>query len=408
MKDRIVKMLVAAAVVLLISWIAFHTSFEDTQIKVPLSGEALRNPFYGAIRFSEALGVEASWERVFSEPRSDAVIVLSSWNWDMSRPRRERIEHWVEGGGRLIVDDSVIGGAREFEHWSGVSELEVPREKTSKFHDGDADPKNDDEKDAEGDHDNGQHDSNGESFVEKLLPRQCAALTEDSTHRLIHVCGVNYSRALTSSRKILWALRDGRRIHALRTAVGLGSVTVINAAPFHFSDFLDGDHPLLFATMAQLHHGDLVLFLTEEDHASLLSLMWRFGAPAVLLLLACVALALWRAGPRFGPAAARAVSARRSLAEQIRGTGRFALRFGGGQALHAAAVRALRDAAIRRFPGYDDMSSEARVAALAKASGIDAEELAPMLNRSGARSTHELRNAIAMLETARRALLISK
>ncbi len=157
--------------------------------------------------------------------------------------------------------------------------------------------------------------------------------------------------------------------------------------------------------MAQLRHGDLVLFLTEEDHASLPSLMWRFGAPAVLLLLACAALALWRAGPRFGPPAARAVTARRSLAEQIRGTGQFALRFGGGNALHAAAARALRDAAIRRFPGYDHMSSEERVAALAKASGINAEDLGPVLNRSGARSTHELRNAIAILETARRSLL---
>lgn len=389
---RVFKILVAAVAVLLISWIAFHTSFEDTQVPAPLGGEALRNPFYGAIRFSEALGAEASWERVFSEPRSDAVIMLSSWNWSMSRPRRERIEHWVEGGGRLIVDDSLIGGAREFELWSGVSELEDPHEKKSEFHE--------DGTDEDQDQSHDQQDSDGKSFIEKLLPKDCDALTEDTTHRHIQVCGVNQSRSLTTTRKIQWALRDGRKIHALRTAVGLGSVTVINGSPFHFRNFLYGDHPLLFATMAQLHHGDLVLFLTEEDHASLLSLVWRFGAPAVLLLLTCVLLMLWRATPRFGPPAARAPSARRSLAEQIRGTGRFALRFGGGEALHAAAARALSDAAIRKFPGYDRMSAEERVAVLAKASGMNAEELAPMLNRSGARSYHELRYAIAVLETA--------
>ena len=86
-----------------------------------------------------------------------------------------------------------------------------------------------------------------------------------------------------------------------------------------------------------------------------MSLTWRFGAPAVLLLLAAVALGLWRSGTRFGPRVAVTQTARRSLAEQIRGTGQFALRFGGGEALHAATLRALRDAAIRRVPSYDAM-----------------------------------------------------
>jgi hypothetical protein len=211
-------------------------------------------------------------------------------------------------------------------------------------------------------------------------------------------------QSLTSSRKILWALRDGEKIHAVRTAVGRGSVTVINAQPFRFRAFLAGDHPKLFATMAQLHHDDLVLFLTEEDHANLLSLMWRFGAPAVLLTVACIVLVLWRSGPRFGPQVAATTSARRSLAEQIRGTGLFALRFGSGKALHAAAVRALRDAAIRKFPRFDRMSSEERVAALSTASGISAQELGPALNHIGVRSPHELRQAIAVLEAARRRL----
>jgi hypothetical protein len=241
-----------------------------------------------------------------------------------------------------------------------------------------------------------------------LLNQECTNLTEDGSRREISVCGVSSVRSLTSSRKILWALRDGEKIHAIRTAVGRGSVTVVNATPFRFRQFLEGNHPLLFATMAQLHHADLVLFFTEENHASLLNLMWRFGAPAVLLIAACILLLIWRSMPRFGPPVASTETARRSLAEQIRGTGRFALRFGNGKALHAASVRALRDAAIRRFPAFDRMSSFERVEALAKASGISADDLGPALNHIGVRSTHELRNAIAVLETARRRLLTKK
>jgi hypothetical protein len=150
------------------------------------------------------------------------------------------------------------------------------------------------------------------------------------------------------------------------------------------------------------------MFLTEEDQESLLSLLFRFGMPAVLLLLAGVGLALWRTAPRFGPRTAPTESARRSLAEQIRGTGRFALRFGAGAALHKATVRALRDAAIHRFPGFDHMSASERVAALGKIPGIDADELGPAMHFSGARNAHELRHTIAVLESARRQLLSLK
>jgi hypothetical protein len=365
-------------------------------VPTPLRGEAARNPFYAAIRLSEELGIEAEWERVFTAPPGDSVLMLSSWNWTLSRARRERIEDWVEAGGRLVVDNSLVGGFEEFERWSGVTEVEAIEE---------------DEEEEEEDSDRLVEDESepvpDDSIVAQFIPKACSALTEDGSKRALEICGIDPSRSLSSSRKLLWALRDGDKIQALRTAVGRGSVTVINATPFRFRNFLDGDHPRLFVTMAQLRHGDAVLFLTEDDRASLLALVWRFGAPVVLLLFAAVGFALWRAGARFGPRIASTESARRSLAEQIRGTGQFALRFGGGESLHAATLRALRDAAVRRFPGYDQMSSEARVAAISKVSGISADELAPAMNFSGARSSHELRDVVTVLESARRNLLFS-
>jgi hypothetical protein len=427
--------------VLFIVWIVSHTRFENIEVPTRLKGEAARNPFYGAIRFSEELGAEASWERVFATPRNDAVIVLNSWNWNLSRTRRERIEHWVEAGGRLIIDNSLIGESDEFESWSGIGELKAKRKKST-FRDGTRDEQADEDEDEtdvddetveeapaddaetaetaepaesettddfDAEEESEEADApDDDSFLGQLLPKDCPALTEDVSKRQIKVCNVSHYRSLTSSRKILWALRDGDKIQALRTAVGRGSVTVINATPFRFRGFLLGDHPLLFATMTQLHHDDLVLFLTEEEHASLISLMWRFGAPAVLLMVACIVLGIWRSTSRFGPPVAATLSARRSLAEQIRGTGLFALRFGSGKALHAASLRALRDAAVRKFPRYDRMSSQERVDTVARASGVNGEDLRQAMNHIGVRSSHELRQAIAVLETARRRLLQKK
>jgi hypothetical protein len=54
------------------------------------------------------------------------------------------------------------------------------------------------------------------------------------------------------------------------------------------------------------------------------------------------------------------------------------------------------------------MASEERIAALAKLTGVNAEELAPALNYSGARNSHELRHAIAIIENTRRRLQIHR
>jgi hypothetical protein len=391
MKGRIIKGLVVLALLAFIYWLQSHMSFTETKVSMPLTGEAARNPFYAAIKLSDELGAHAAWERVFTAPPQDSVIMLSTWNWTLSRLRRERIERWVEAGGRLVVDESLIGGMKEFERWSGIGELRAMK----------AEHEDEEEEEEE----EGMSDSE-RALVERFMPEKCDTLIEDVSKRSLSVCGVDNSRSLMSSRKTLWALREGQKIHALRTAVGRGSVTVINATPFRHRDIFEGDHPLLLVTVTQLHRGDSLMFLTEEDHASLLTLVWRFGAPVVLIALALIVLALWRVTSRFGPLSAPAEAARRSLAEQIRGTGQFAQRFGAGSALHAATMRALRDAAIQRFPAYDRMSSGERVAALCKAASLSADDLGPALNFSGTRNSHELRNAIAIIETARRKILM--
>jgi hypothetical protein len=384
-----IRVVAGLVVVGLVWWISSLMTFKEVKVPMPLRGEAARNPFYAAIRLTEELGGEATWERVFTTPPDDAVIFLSAWNWTLGKARRERLEHWVEAGGRLIVDGSMVGGFEEFERWSGVSEQEV---------------KIDEDEESDEEEEESFADMSDEDFENSWRERMCHRLVEDVSERGFKVCGIDYSRTLSSSRKLLWALRDGRDIHALRTAVGRGSVTVINGVPFRYRSFLEGDHPALFIKLLQLRRDDTVLFLSEGDSDSLLRLMWRYGAPAVLLMAAFIALALWRAGARFGPPIPAALPARRSLAEQIRGTGQFALRFGRGEALRAAAVRALEEAARRRFPGFARLSAPDRAAKLAELTRRDAEALTQALLFSGPRRPNELRSAIALLEAARRDL----
>jgi hypothetical protein len=147
------------------------------------------------------------------------------------------------------------------------------------------------------------------------------------------------------------------------------------------------------------------VFLSEEEHPTLLTLMWQNGKPVVLLAALLILASLWRGAIRFGPPIAPTETARRSLAEQIRGTGLFTLQFGGSQTLHAAMMRAVEDAARRRIVNYAHLPTADRVAALARASNLEASKLAEAIHHRGTRSKHDLQQTIALLETVRRALL---
>jgi hypothetical protein len=94
------------------------------------------------------------------------------------------------------------------------------------------------------------------------------------------------------------------------------------------------------------------------------------------------------------------------LAEQIRGTGQFALRHGNGEALHAAGVRALEETARRRVPGYAGLAADDRGVALERLSGFSATDLVSAVYHPLSRGSHQLRNTIAIVEAARRQILV--
>jgi hypothetical protein len=219
------------------------------------------------------------------------------------------------------------------------------------------------------------------------------------------VCDFELASHLETTRKRSWALADGAELQALRVAVGRGSVTVINAAPFHGQNLFQGLHHRLFVVATELRRQDEVHFLTEDDHPSLLALLWMYGSPVVVLGLTALAFGLWRNSARFGPLVNEPPLARRSLAEQIRGTGLFALRQGDGESLHAATLRALTEAATRRVAGYAHMSPAERAAALAALTGFDRDAFTAAAHHAGLRTPSELRHTIAFLETARRQIL---
>ncbi len=373
--------LVVAGLLALVVWIARNSYWEEVQLPQLPQGEAAVNPFYSAARLSSLLGAKPTWQRVLSStPPGNGVLVVSQWNWGLFPTRRERVQRWVASGGRLVIDRTLIGGQKELQAWAGIDRYIFSASELARF--------------------------DRMTRYEKCPTLTVyAANAPPPTRQHFQMCGVDRISGLRASRKTLWTLRDSNSIEqAIRVAVGRGSVTFLNSAPFGNRTLLDGDDAALFVAATQLRRGDSIWFVTEGRSASLLALIWKSGAAVVVLLLALIAAWLWRASARFGPPLAPTELARRSLAEQIRGTGQFTLRFGGGRALYAAEIRALQEAAERRIPGYSRLESSERVEALAQWGGIQASTLAAALNLTAARRPGELRQGLTLLESIRRTL----
>jgi uncharacterized protein DUF4350 len=366
----------------LVYWIAANTYWADVTMPLPPKGEAVTNPFYAAQRFAETLGARTTRARDLGSPSSDSVIVVSAFHWSLSRSRRDALVRWTDAGGRLVLDRTVVDSEKDFERWSGIARSYARADETPEP----AGPK---------------YEDSCPTVVEES--RETAATFAAS----YEICDLDRISSLTADEDVVWALRDKTGIQAIRVQAGRGSVTMINANPFRHRSLLDGDHARLLVAATQLRRGDEVQFLSDDDSPWLIALAWRHGAPVVLLALALIALALWRDVVRFGPLAAPEHAARRSLAEQIRGTGRFALRQGGGAALHAASVRALDEAAKRRVKTFAGLPANERTTALARLTGFDPQAMSEAVHaEAGVVGSHQLRHAIELLESARRQIVL--
>lgn len=394
------RWLIAVAVLVvigaLVAWAKPRIYWEEASVPMPLRGEARTNPFYAAQRLVEELGGRGERRRTMDQkPPADAVLVLTYWHWSLIESRRRTLEAWVEDGGRLVIDGTLVGGEEALAAWTGIAREypepepeaeEAPRDESA------------------GAESTAEEETNVEGAIDEDA-EDCRTLEVSHGGSALNPVGGEYWTCnfagyswLTSEREPTWALHDGDAFQAVRVRIGRGSVTFLNAGPFGNRDLLEHDHARLFADVVQLRRGDLVLFASEEEHASLLALIWMYGAPVVVLALVFVGCALWRGGLRFGPLEAAPTLARRSLAEQIRGTGQFIVRAGKGRALHAAMVRAVHEAAARRIPGYARLHASERIDAVSKLAGVDHERLAATINYSGARRPHDLKRDIALLD----------
>jgi hypothetical protein len=194
-------------------------------------------------------------------------------------------------------------------------------------------------------------------------------------------------------------------MQVLRVNIRRGSVTVLpRSALIANQNLIKHDHAEIFITASHLRRGDALYIVDAAPAETLLALIWRLAAAALVFFAAAVLCIILRALPRFGPPIPAPAMVRRSLAEQIRANAAFAWRTRKLAALRAAVRRALDETAKQRIPAYSSLDVRKRVNAIAACAGTDAKTLNAAMTEDAVAAPQVQRAAISLLEQTRRLL----
>ncbi|HEY2558940.1 MAG TPA: DUF4350 domain-containing protein [Caldimonas sp.] len=392
----LVGAIATALIVVFAAVIGRSIEWVDVTVPIAPSGDAARDPFYTAKQLARKLGASVTTVRNFEQlPPPGTTLVLASPRWAMFPGRAEALQRWVGDGGRLVVLQSAWSATGETPPWVPIRSSRPPRRVDTSAAAAAA---------------AAAAASDPVRAIAELAARSCKRYAEPEASvgafgppRSFLVCA-RPSLILHASAP-RWQIAGDDGAVAVRVAVGRGDVTS-NALEGAFANdaLLRGDGALAFAAMLQLGAGDRVWFLVDETRAPFLAWLWQHGAPALVLALAALVLALWRSGTRFGPRLLDAPLARRSIGEQVRRTAAFVAR-GGGAALHAASIRALEGEARRSIANYAALLARRdRSDAIARKTGSDAVALAAAMSPMAHPDRRRVAAAIHRLEDARRAL----
>jgi hypothetical protein len=406
----------AAVIVAAGLWIARNTEWADVDVPDPPSTELMRDPDRHLKELLAKLGARVNAPQNLDHlPPNGATLVLNSWNWDLFPERGASLERWVEAGGQLVLPN--FGFGTDKLKWVPAKVRSPGRPAVPSASPPAKPVPTEDDDDGDEDRDTDKHETPKPPPAAAPTPPapkslRCPGLNEPEGVSPAYAFARGYSTCMSADRvlqtdaPLQWAL-DGPHGHVmLRLPFGRGSVTLApTSLPTGNGDLLERDNALIAVAALQVRTGREVWLVRDEKRAPLLSFLWQRGAPAVLLGLAALAFALWRGAKRFGPRVAVAPLARRSMAEQIRGTAAFIAQRG-SPALHAAQMRALNATAAPRIGGFEAMLLGERAQAIARVTGLDPHALAHAMNPTlAATPTRHPAAALALIETARRRLL---
>jgi hypothetical protein len=381
------QLLVAAIVAATAVWIAMHTYWDYVTVDNPPQGNAVGNRFYSFEQLTQRFAIHTRQVPTLRTlPPADSVLLIDDVRGTLLDV--DALEKWITAGGRLLVSPYTLLSNQRLRAWSGIGTA-LPR----------------------------SVDEDRPALPLKQMPLKPASPDDDCAPYTEHIAGHETGRspraclgkrriAFSSTRIPAWSLSNGYGFQMLRVNIGKGSIALIACECLIGNrSLLRADHARIVFDSIPLKAGDQVEILNPVSAEKLLPLLWRLAAAAIVCALIAIALTLWRNLPRFGRIAVPPQPLRRSLAEQIRATARFAWRTRSVASLRRSERQALTQVASVRLAFFGRMDAAQRTDALAARTGFAAGTLRDALSENSDGSAESQRAAIMLLEKVRRQLI---
>lgn len=381
-RDRITYLAILVLLTIVGIWVARNTYWDETRIAVPPQGEAATNSYYSVQHLATALGVRSSFiSSLNAALPNNRALLIDGLQGDATHTRVDDLFPWVESGGRLIITDDVVLADPKFQRWSDIhlGSRFVSPEKS-------------------------QRKTTARGLEDDCAPMD-VAIDGNAAGTTLTLCKPPREFGLVSKRKPAWSLANEFGLQVLRVDIGRGSVTVIpRYSLIANKNLIKHDHAEIFITASHLTRGDALYILNVARAETLIAMIWRLAAPALVFFGIAILCIILRELPRFGPPIPTPAMIRRSLAEQIRANAAFAWRTRNLTALRASVSRALDETAKKRIAAYNSLDVGKRVNAIAAWAGIDSRALSSAMTEDALGAPQVQRAAIALLEHTRRIL----
>jgi hypothetical protein len=383
-RSNLLSAVLALLLVALGFWLASATEWTEVDVPVPPRGEAAQNPLYATQALARALGAQVvKRQGLEALPSTTSTLVLASRHWDVFGNKAEPLQDWVQRGGHLVLPAWLLDDEK-LADWLPVSQRKARQQEPSP-------PRKRREK-----------DSDCRALAQVPVQASGDAVTS------LRVCGWERSDVLQGDGTPIWSLVGTRGPEVMRMALGKGSVTVMGSWDLlNNQHVLRHDNALAVAWALQMGAGVNLWFVAEESREALHTWLWNKSWVAMLLSLLALGAALWRGCVRFGVLRQEHSKQRRSMAEQVTGTGQF-LQQHAGAALYRAQLRALDNTALCSLRQYASLSVSERAKAIATRTSLDANDMSIAMDASRAFKAHALLTNLHLLEIARRRLLAKR